>query len=172
MQAPLPTEVSEVQQLRELVSQLQAQVESLRGPSVDIHSPNPKRPCRREDFVPFCDEEFQERMEAGARTCKPLWKRDSSPKWRGFLSCLRKQRWSGSRGSKTKPCHSHQQWPTLCSDPPPLWDVGSSSRGGIKSRTSIIASSPQEPECYVRDLFRRGAIDPRHWEKRGCKSGG
>ena len=63
MQAPLPTEESEVQQLRGLVSQLQAQVESLRGPSVDIHSPNPKRPCRREDFVPLCDEEFQEWME-------------------------------------------------------------------------------------------------------------
>ena len=63
MQAPPPTEESEVQQLRGLVSQLQAQVESLRGPSVDVHSPNPKRPCRREDFVPFCDEEFQEWME-------------------------------------------------------------------------------------------------------------
>ena len=63
MQAPPPTKVSEVQQLRELVSQLQAQVESLWGPSVDIHSPNPKRLCRREDFVPFCDEEFQEWME-------------------------------------------------------------------------------------------------------------
>ena len=63
LQAPPPTERTEVQQLRGLVSQLQAQVESLRGPSVDVQSPNPKRPCRREDFVPFCDEEFQEWME-------------------------------------------------------------------------------------------------------------
>ena len=50
-------------QLRGLVSQLQAQVESLRGPSLDIQSPNSKRPRRREDFIPHCDEEMQEWME-------------------------------------------------------------------------------------------------------------
>ena len=61
LQTPLPTEESEVNQLRGLVSQLQAQVESLRGLRLDIQ--NPKRPRRREDFIPHCDEEMQEWME-------------------------------------------------------------------------------------------------------------
>ena len=54
---------------------LRAQVEELQrpaqqrecsagaGPSLDVQNPNPKRPCRWEEFVPFCDEEFQEWME-------------------------------------------------------------------------------------------------------------
>ena len=54
---------SEEYQLRGWVSQLQAQVASLRGPSLDIQSPNPMRPRRREDFLPHCDEEMQEWME-------------------------------------------------------------------------------------------------------------
>ena len=63
MQTPPPSEESEVIQLRGLVSQLQAQVASLRAPSLDIPSPNPKRPRRREDFIPHCDEEMQEWTE-------------------------------------------------------------------------------------------------------------
>ena len=63
LQTPPPSEETEVIQLRSLVSQLQAQVASLQAPSLDIPSPNPKRPRRREDFIPHCDEEMQEWME-------------------------------------------------------------------------------------------------------------
>ena len=63
LQTPLPSEESEVNPLRGLVSQLQAQVASLRGPSLDTQSPKPKRPRHREDFIPHCDEEMQEWME-------------------------------------------------------------------------------------------------------------
>ena len=169
MQAVSPTEESEVQQLRGLVSQLQAQVDSLRGPSVDTHSPNPTRPCRRKDFVPFCDEEFQEWMEGRRKNLQTAVEMRQFSEVARISQLLAQAALEWQQRSKTKPCHSHQQWPILCSDLPSLWDVGSSSRGGIKPRTSIVASSPQEPECYVRDLFRRG--DPWHWEKRGCKSG-
>ena len=56
-----PDGFSEVHQLRSRVSQLQAQVDSLRAvPSADCQGPNPKRICRREDFVPHCDEKMQE----------------------------------------------------------------------------------------------------------------
>ena len=55
-----PDSGSEVHQLRSMVSQLQAQIDSLR----DSAGPNPKRTCRREDFVPHCDEEMFEWMES------------------------------------------------------------------------------------------------------------
>ena len=64
-QTPPPQDSSEVDQLRSMVSQLQAQVDSFRAVLVpDRQSLNPKRVCRREDFVPHCDEEMQEWMES------------------------------------------------------------------------------------------------------------
>ena len=33
------------------------------SPDMILKDPDPKRPCRREDFVPHCDEEMQEWME-------------------------------------------------------------------------------------------------------------
>ena len=65
-QTPPPSQDgSEVHQLRSMVSQLQAQVDSLRAvPGLDRQGLNPKRVCRREDFVPPCDEEMQEWMES------------------------------------------------------------------------------------------------------------
>ena len=63
-----PDGSSEVHQLRGRVAQLQAQVDSLRTvPSVDYQGPNPKRTCRREEFVPHCDEEMQEWIEGRQR---------------------------------------------------------------------------------------------------------
>ena len=58
-------DAAEVQQLRGLVSQLQTQIDSLRsGPTPDSRSdgPMPKRTCRREEFIPQCDEEMEEWM--------------------------------------------------------------------------------------------------------------
>ena len=64
--APAPQDdAAEVQQLRGLVSQLQTQIDSLRsGPTPDSRSdgPMPKRTCRREEFIPQCDEEMEEWM--------------------------------------------------------------------------------------------------------------
>ena len=57
-QTPPPQDSSEVDQLRSMVSQLQAQVDSFRA------VPVPDRQSRREDFVPHCDEEMQEWMES------------------------------------------------------------------------------------------------------------
>ena len=52
------------------------------GPSLDIQSPNPKRPRHREDFTPHCDEEMQEWMECvDTRICKLQLRQDRSPKW-------------------------------------------------------------------------------------------
>ena len=48
--------IAEVERLRVLVEQLSKAKEDGR-PHTD---PNPKRVCRREDFVPQCDEEMQE----------------------------------------------------------------------------------------------------------------
>ena len=53
----------EVQQLRGMVSQLQAQIDAMRSnPSRDNRPDGPvvKRQCRREEFVPQCDEEMEE----------------------------------------------------------------------------------------------------------------
>ena len=59
------THTFDVQQLRGLVSQLQAQIETLRqNPSRDNQPEGPvlKRQCGREDFVPQCHEEMEEWM--------------------------------------------------------------------------------------------------------------
>ena len=40
---------------------------SLTVPSADCQGPNPKRTCRREEFVPHCDEEMQEWIEGRQR---------------------------------------------------------------------------------------------------------
>ena len=62
---PVQEDGAEVQHLRMLVSQLQAQIETLRqNPSRDNQPEGPvlKRQCRREDFVPQCHEEMEEWM--------------------------------------------------------------------------------------------------------------
>ena len=69
-QAPNPPQdnLSEVQQLREQVTQLMAQIDSLRAnPSNRSEGPVTKRICRQEEFVPHCDEEMQEWMEGRQR---------------------------------------------------------------------------------------------------------
>ena len=53
---------AEVERLRALVEQLTKEKEDAR-PQVDRQGPNPKRACRREDFVPHCDEEMAEWIE-------------------------------------------------------------------------------------------------------------
>ena len=64
----IPDASSEVHELRGRVVQSQAQVDSFRTvPSADCQGPNPKRTCRREEFVPHCDEEMQEWIEARQR---------------------------------------------------------------------------------------------------------
>ena len=50
----------EVQQLRGMVSQLQAQIDAMRSNPSRDNRPVIKRQCRREEFVPQCDEEMEE----------------------------------------------------------------------------------------------------------------
>ena len=54
---------AEVQRLRALVEQLSKEKEDV-CPQTD---PNPKRVCRREDFVPQCEEEMQEWIQGRQR---------------------------------------------------------------------------------------------------------
>ena len=59
---PAPTAVSD---LEAEVSRLKAELAATRAAVVDpdCQDPDPKRPCRREEFIPNCDEEMQEWME-------------------------------------------------------------------------------------------------------------
>ena len=104
---------SEVHQLRGRVAQLQAQVDSFRTvPSVDCQGPNPKRTCRREEFVPQCDEEMREWIEGRQRDLQaPFWP-GNSQRWRGSPNSCPRQRKSGNRSSKSRPQGCRLQWRT------------------------------------------------------------
>ena len=54
---------AEVQRLYALVEQLSKEKEDVCPPT----DPNPKRVCRREDFVPQCEEEMQEWIQGRQR---------------------------------------------------------------------------------------------------------